>query len=207
METNRPTSVFDTPTMGLETKSAVDNPLLFDRLLPSFKKEMEEIISGYKRPEPRSVETFAKRILTAGYTLNQLRSVKEIILDTVDRCPTIADIKSILDAKYPKRQKIDEMNAEINETQRQRERHEILKNQFLEKFGSEMLEKYVKYYVSQVFPRLAGGDLKLIFNSKTISFQLFERIALFDLADSNLDWNRAIVIGKKKQKETELRLT
>jgi len=160
-------------------------------------KKMCEIINSIRglsdffgRIDEKRIKAYASKIpdcsldalnLACSHAINEMRTF-----------PSIAELKGLISLHTRRKQNSDELHNQKFEAEQKR--LEKIKEQFNEKIGAQYLTKFVKSWYINVYGRHNYDTIK----QSGFDFTLFEKCALFDLADGQLNSKRAFEIGKRK---------
>lgn len=132
-------------------------------------------VSQLEKVDPRALK------LACSHAINEIKMF-----------PSLSELKNLISAYSIKKKNDEEQN--LLKWQTEQKRYLKIKNQFDEKLGLQHLGKYVKTWFIGVWGRDAYDKIK----QSEFNFSLWEKPALFDLSDAQLNSQRAIEIGKRK---------
>ncbi len=144
----------------------------------------------YGRPDENRIRAYASQL--EGCNLKALKLACSHALNELKLFPSLSELKNLVSAYSIKRNNSDEQHNLKFETEQKR--LDKIKKQFADVIGMEHLSKYVKTWFIGIWGR-DGYDL---IQNTGFNFSLWEKPALFDLADAQLNSKRAIEIGKRK---------
>jgi hypothetical protein len=163
----------------------------------SMSKKHCEIINAiralsdfYGRIDEKRVKAYASKI--PDVDLSALNLACSHAINEMRMFPSLAELKGLISLHTRRKQDSDEIHNQKFGAEEKRLKK--IKEQFNETIGSEHLKKFVKSWYINVYGRQNYDTIK----QSGFDFTLFEKCALFDLADGQLNSQRAYDIGKRK---------
>lgn len=175
----------------LENQPKGSNELLNEKVLQGIKNAVRTYMAFYQNPNESRIEAFSFDLYNAGYKPSEVKEALDDIKNSEDKLASIAQIRAILSLKSGrKRVESDERNNKITKKiSEQMERFENLKTNFIKNTNRDAYVRYVKKYMSVIFPEVEISDLGI---------DTWGRIALLDFYEAEHNFERAIELGKKR---------
>lgn len=175
----------------LERQARGNNPLMNEKTIQGIKNAVRNYMALYQNPNEDRITAMSFDLLDTGYSPAQIKDALEDIKNTQDRMASIAQIRDVLTVKFKPRQAEND-KAYINimkKISNEIERFQNQKQHFLKQVGEDGFVRYVKKYMSEVFPGVEVSDLGI---------DTWGKIALADFYDADCDFKRAVALGNKR---------
>jgi len=145
----------------------------------------------YGKPDENRIKAYASQLV--GCSLSAIKAACSHAINEMRLFPSLADLKGLVAVFEPKKNDEEAQNAMLFE--KETKRVEILKEQFDKIIGLQHLERYVRSWFIGVYGKDAFEEIK----DSNFAFHLWEKPALFDLADAQMNPKKANEVGIRKQ--------
>lgn len=145
----------------------------------------------YGRPDENRIRAYGDQL--RGCNLKALNLACSHVINELKMFPSLSELKNLINVFNPKRKTTEQ--EDLLKFQQEQKRLFQLKEKFAEIIGLQYLSKYIKTWFIGVYGMNA---YELIMQSE-FDFSLWEKPAMFDLAEAQMSSENAIKIGKRKQ--------
>lgn len=150
------------------------------------------VMAGYfGRIDEKRMSAYARDL--RNFPLEAIKKSCREIVDTQTKFPSLAELKALIRSNM-KKVDIDQAEFEAEFAKEQKRLDEINKKL---NFTDEQKVKWIKAYCLKVFGPEFFGNLE----KTDLTLMAFEKPAIFSLAESNMNAEKAIEIGKRKLKD------
>ena len=175
----------------LERQARGNNPLMNEKTIQGIKNAVRNYMALYQNPNEQRIEAWAHDLYETNYSPAQIKDALEDIKNTENKLVSVAEVRQVLGLKFGRsRREAEKASADIEKKIKdQLERFENLKRDFIKSANEDAYERYVKKYMSEVFPGVEVSELGI---------DTWARIALLDFYDADCDFKRAVALGNKR---------